>query len=302
MRGFGHSICILHEYIHFIDFVLGRSFSSGSMSASSSAFTQSMPYIFIAFHHFCAHTGPRDKLKFEFPRQESEFAQIKRASQLTAHTLVRHADRKSTPWLKTSKVLAEEVLSPLLRIICPPLRQGNYQLLKAPEKVFLKRLSVAMQDLHVTFVQEKNDTGEYVFVMHPPIDQLIQFTGLKHLKFNTLMNKYPVRQMISHEIELATMRRMKATSDARLGTENLSQEKESSPSSSQRIDKFAVKATVARDFFGREIIVNDEDMAANAVKKEQNRREVRYVFHEGFSNAVRRCVTMKSLLQVRETI
>jgi chromosome transmission fidelity protein 18 len=69
--------------------------------------------------------------------------------------------------LASEQVLQLEFAPLINRIISPPLRPVNSQVIKPQEKALLNRLVDVMVSLELRFVQEKADDGQLVYRLDP---------------------------------------------------------------------------------------------------------------------------------------
>ncbi|TFY71375.1 hypothetical protein EVG20_g1639 [Dentipellis fragilis] len=79
--------------------------------------------------------------------------------------------------LVSEPVLHLEFAPFLNRIISPPLRPVNSQVIRPEEKALLKRLVDIMVSLELRFVQEKAEDGQLVYRLDPPIDIFVTYDG-----------------------------------------------------------------------------------------------------------------------------
>ncbi len=128
----------------------------------------------------------------------------------------------------------------------------------------------------------------------------MQYKVLQIFQKNLLPSAYAVRQMIAHAVTVELFRQEEAAVERRIGRHLDLQAK---PTSSAAITKetkpnIKVEEKVAKDFFGRVIEVNEEEVAEMDRKKEVALRQIRYVYNEGSSNAVRRPLPVKTLMSM----
>jgi chromosome transmission fidelity protein 18 len=140
-----------------------------------------------------------------------------------------------------------------------------------------------------------------------PLDTLISYSKIK----GTILDsggsapvRYAVRQVLDQEHRKETMKKQSEASQLKYGssfskynTKDGDDDKENSTASKKLRDAPGVR----RDFFGR--IVNEAAPATGKDKTEKRKsdghkteRKVWVTFHEGFSNAVRKPISMNELL------
>lgn len=136
---------------------------------------------------------------------------------------------------------------------------------------------------------------------HRPIDSLVVFSKIKGSSIEasggTVPVRYAVRQVLDQEYRKATMRKQSdSMSAATLGTKGPKNSDEMAAAKAMK------EATVKRDFFGRLVEQptaqpNDPNNADGwAEESSKAGRKVWVTFHEGFSNAVRKPISMGELM------
>jgi chromosome transmission fidelity protein 18 len=108
--------------------------------------------------------------------------------------------------------------------------------------------------------------------------------------------RYAVRQVLDQEYRKATMRKQSDVMSSRLGAKGPRNAEDTAAA------KVIKDAAVKRDFFGRTIVqptpqpndLNNPDAWADESSKAG--RKVWVTFHEGFSNAVRKPISMGELM------
>lgn len=134
-----------------------------------------------------------------------------------------------------------------------------------------------------------------------PIDSLVVFSKIKgstiEASGGTAPVRYAVRQVLDQEYRKATTRKQSdAMSASRLGAKGPRDSDETAAAKAIR------EAAVKRDFFGRLIEqpapqLNDTNSADGWVDESSKAgRKVWVTFHEGFSNAVRKPISMGELM------
>ncbi|KAA1469409.1 hypothetical protein DENSPDRAFT_796002 [Dentipellis sp. KUC8613] len=101
--------------------------------------------------------------------------------------------------LVSEPVLHLEFAPFLNRIISPPLRPVNSQVIRAEEKALLKRLVDIMVSLELRFVQEKAEDGQLVYRLDPPIDIFVTYDGKR--ASDIAVSRYAVRHLVAGEID-----------------------------------------------------------------------------------------------------
>ena len=92
-------------------------------------------------------------------------------------------------------------LAPYLnRIISPPLRPVNSQVIRPAEKALLARLVGVMANLELRFVQEKTEEGQLVYRLDPPIDVFVTYDGRRAA--DIAISRYAVRHLVAAEVRI----------------------------------------------------------------------------------------------------
>ena len=127
----------------------------------------------------------------------------------TAHQEIADTLRKSLPLGIKEAFLGANVvaeLAPILmRIISPDLKPVNQQLIKGEDRSVLKNLVRVMLDLGLSFVQDKNEDGQIIFKLDPPLDVFVHYDGKKATDIPAA--RYNLRLLISQAMEAESVRR-----------------------------------------------------------------------------------------------
>ena len=92
-------------------------------------------------------------------------------------------------------------LAPYLnRIISPPLRPVNSQVIRPAERALLARLVGVMANLELRFVQEKTEEGQLVYRLDPPIDVFVTYDGRRAA--DIAISRYAVRHLVAAEVRI----------------------------------------------------------------------------------------------------
>ncbi|TBU35498.1 P-loop containing nucleoside triphosphate hydrolase protein [Dichomitus squalens] len=266
-----------------------------------------MPYPLVAFYPLFQDRGAP---KVERPKADWEhYTQTKTNEEIyksLARCLRTAAARCGGDWRHlASDTLMQLELAPYLnRIVSPPLRPVNSQVIRPAEKAVLARLVSVMANLELRFVQEKTEEGQLVYRLDPPIDVFVTYDGKRAA--DIAVSRYAVRHLVAAEIDAQVIARQaegieknKAGKSAFFG--GASKDKASADDAQplakkpRQDDKPAEK--IAVDFFGRPIVSKDKPESAsgkNAPKEKVYR--VAYKFKEGNSAAVRKPVKVSAWL------
>ncbi|KAM5538065.1 hypothetical protein V8D89_008262 [Ganoderma adspersum] len=194
-------------------------------------------------------------------------------------------------------------LAPYLnRIISPPLRPVNSQVIRPAEKALLARLVGVMANLELRFVQEKTEEGQLVYRLDPPVDVFVTYDGRRAA--DIAVSRYAVRHLVAAEIDAQVIARQAEGHEKSKGGKsaffggaskgNTSTDDGQPVAKRQRQeDKLAEKAAV--DFFGRPIVAKDKPESTAGGPKVKPYR-VAYKFNEGNSAAVKKPVKVSAWL------
>ncbi|PIL24416.1 hypothetical protein GSI_14170 [Ganoderma sinense ZZ0214-1] len=194
-------------------------------------------------------------------------------------------------------------LAPYLnRIISPPLRPVNSQVIRPAEKALLARLVGVMANLELRFVQERTEEGQLVYRLDPPIDVFVTYDGRRAA--DIAVSRYAVRHLVAAEIDAQVIARQAEGHEKSKGGKsaffggaskgNASTDDGRPVAKRQRQEeKLAEKAAV--DFFGRPIVAKDKPESATGGPKVKPYR-IAYKFNEGNSAAVRKPVKVSAWL------
>lgn len=196
--------------------------------------------------------------------------------------------------------------------------KGTASVRKTSEQALVQRSVNAMSASGIRFdrVRLSHDdspswgANEWVYRMEPPLDLLGTFeTGGKNFGDAGGKTRYAVRQVLEQEWKREETRRAEEARLARFGVSNLTGTKTAHPSTTKpksardlNIDSDGKKVT--RDFFGRIVVVPDGETAADKAKREarangkgKQNLGVWITFNEGYSNAVRKPITLAEFMK-----
>ncbi|KAJ5647516.1 hypothetical protein N7490_003888 [Penicillium lividum] len=178
---------------------------------------------------------------------------------------------------------------------------------KESERVLVQSAVRVMGGMGVTFEQvrvenEGGSHGGWAYRMEPPVDSLVTFSNTQGTSMATSNGnapvRYAVRQALNQEYLKETLRKQSdvLSASAKSARAALKSAAEQQGDAAQRIREGLVK----RDFFGRVIQENTESKESGGPNHmdegSKAGRKVWVTFHEGFSNAVRKPISMGELL------
>ncbi|KDQ61061.1 hypothetical protein JAAARDRAFT_67462 [Jaapia argillacea MUCL 33604] len=303
---------------------------SGSMrSEREYALMPYLSYTLIPFYHLFQERGAP---KVERPKADWEHFQQTRTNEEIYQSLGRclrtGCSRRAGSFrhLLSDQILQLEFAPYINRIISPPLRPVNSQVIKPEERVVLSRLVSIMVSLDLRFIQEKAEDGQLVYRLEPPIDVFVTYDGKRAA--DIAVSRYAVRHVVATELEAQSIahqaeatervqshtRRSKASDDLEddrdadhdeeTGGRLTRSSQPSGPSLKRptRLDKDKVDIAdmPPTDFFGRLITAPHTSASTKSntgPDHMQNKKyRVSYRFNEGNSAAVRKPVKVSSFL------
>eukprot|EP00117_Sycon_ciliatum_P023729 scpid35668/ scgid20094/ Chromosome transmission fidelity protein 18 homolog len=286
------------------------------------SFMRYLPFLPVVYHLLFA-TPNYPKLKY--PHASSDNLQKLTQSQQVFSSLL----SETLPQIRQHFSLRQavlDILPPLLEIVAPLLRPVNTQLYNSKERQQLLALISNMISYNVTYRQERQQDGQYQFVMDPNAEVLVRYPGLPQKK----QISYSGKQLIAREIELEKMRRLEqgitgtvpgADTNGKPADEPATRAVSPRPGSAAapapavpaksaaQVAKDARKkeieakkkllknkpVKVALDFFGRPIPAKTTSSGSGGNSADGG-STLWFKFHEGFSNAVRKPIKIQDLL------
>ncbi|KAJ3550684.1 hypothetical protein NM688_g5019 [Phlebia brevispora] len=221
--------------------------------------------------------------------------------------------------LASEDVLRLEVAPMINRIISPPLRPVNSQVIRPEERTVLERLVDIMVSLELRFMQEKSEDGQLVYRLEPPVDVFVTYDGKRAP--DLAVSRYAVRHLVAAEIDARLVNRQAEALEKSKGgarsffskkrnTVEVAEEEAVAPGDgkllagesergvfkrARRDDK--VEEKVPTDFFGRPIVPKKGNRKPSSSRKvPMKRAAVIYRFNEGNSAAVRKPVKVAAFL------
>ncbi|KAH8106885.1 P-loop containing nucleoside triphosphate hydrolase protein [Cristinia sonorae] len=291
---------------------------SGQMWAEREyASMQYLPYMLVGFYPLFQERGAP---KMERPKVDWEQYTLTKTNEEIYKSLARGlrvaCTRHGGAYRHfTSDTILQLEFAPFInRIISPPLRPVNKQVIKADEKALLSRLVDIMVSLELRFIQDKSEDGQLMYRLDPPIDVFVTYDGKRASDIS--VSRYAVRHLVASEIDAKFIHRdaeftekSKATNPkkrsffnankndaAANGGDGMLMAKDADVPIAKRAKKdVAIEDKVAVDFFGRPIVhtASSKPVSSKGAKKEG---VVAYRFREGNSAAVRKPVKVSSFL------
>ncbi|EZA52142.1 Chromosome transmission fidelity protein 18-like protein [Ooceraea biroi] len=273
-----------------------------------------MPYTNFGFIAWHLHLARAQKAKLSYPTVVSEVTQ-RSAKNTGIVTAIRRVCGRDAFTLTT------DIAGFLPDLLAPRLRTVPSHLYSSKEKADLARIVDLMLEFGLSFVQEKNPQGGYIYNLDPNI---LEVGALPNCNAHRYL-AYAVQQIIAQELEVERLRRASiltglggsntestANSGKSETTENARKKSVNPETNAKSGKKDAVKALKEvryKDFFGNIITsengnVRKQDKAADRIspkgysvmKSILTKHGTWYKYKEGCNNAVRRNVLMQKLL------
>ncbi|KAF2665013.1 hypothetical protein BT63DRAFT_428958 [Microthyrium microscopicum] len=308
-----------YEWLYFHDFLSSQLFHSQEWELA--------PYLsssILAFHNLFASSMPRHAHDNKFTKDEPDpstpfsgpAAPYLVSESLKANTAAITAlqSNLSLPLARLYRardVIASELLPYTLRLLAPDVKPvvihtstsagarsaPTASVRRADEKERVNRAVECMSATGVRFERSKveddgRNKGGWVYRMEPGLDALGTFASLKSKGEGV---RYAVRQVLEGEWRRRAIKRASSTIGAGLVEGKVLKTKAEEVAEQDARDRKAVK----RDFFGRAFKEptgeEAERQAKVVVLSDVNR--VWVSFHEGYSNAVRRPITVEEFMR-----
>ncbi|KAI9446248.1 P-loop containing nucleoside triphosphate hydrolase protein [Lactarius indigo] len=184
------------RYIKANEWLVAYDVLSGSMRTEREyGVLQYLSYTLVPFFPlFQERGGPR----VERPKADWEWHVKTRTNEEVYKSLAR-AVRTGNARFVCDPVLSLEFAPLLNRIISPPIRPVNSQVIRPEEKALLSRLVNIMVSLELRFVQEKTEDGQPMYRLDPPVDVFVTYDGKRAA--DIAAPRYAVRHLVATEID-----------------------------------------------------------------------------------------------------
>ncbi|QSZ33540.1 hypothetical protein DSL72_005108 [Monilinia vaccinii-corymbosi] len=273
-----------------------------------------------------------ESLPFTGPRADFSAFEMEKLNRSTIQGLQAQLNAKLLRSFKSCEDIAMDLLPYVVRMMSPEVKpivvggsgemRGIASVRKDTEKRMVKRAVDVMSEIGVVFERgrlEGNDTGagkwgasEWVYRMEPPLDTLVTFLTSPSRADATSV-RYAVRQVLDQEYQKNIIVRENAARQARFkagntdggdGEYSFEKAKLGKGKSEKKVLGVGAGNEIKRDFFGRvlaERVLSSrdgntgDDRASGEKGKEE--KKVWVTFHEGFSNAVRKPITISELMR-----
>ncbi|KAG4437563.1 hypothetical protein IFR05_006950 [Cadophora sp. M221] len=267
-----------------------------------------------------------EPLPFSGPRADYEAHEAEKSNRATILELQATLDATLLRSFRSPEDIATDLLPYLVRMLTPEIKpiivggsgdqKGIASVRKEAEKAMVKRSVDVMGSVGVVFERGKlegdfgNRAPQWVYRMEPPLDTLVHFETASTSAGAPPPVRYAVRQVLDQEYQKNIIVRENAARQARYKAGNPDDDVEFSIASKENKGHHALEIVVEakKDFFGREIreqpmplqeIDGNAEPEGRRTKKNDGKddNKVWVSFHEGFSNAVRKPITVEELLR-----
>ncbi|TVY81571.1 Chromosome transmission fidelity protein [Lachnellula suecica] len=262
-------------------------------------------------------------LPFSGPRADYEAFEVEKTNRATMLALQASLNATLLRSFRSPEDIATELLPYLVKMLTPEIKpiivggsgdqKGIASVRKESEKAMVRRAVDTMGTVGVVFERGKlegdftNRATQWVYRMEPPLDTLITYETAPVLASAPAPVRYAVRQVLDQEYQKNIIVRENALRQARYRAGNPNDDVDFSFSENNKESKHQLQERVlgpTKDFFGR--VVKEamplQEIDGNAelerrTKKGQSDNKVWVSYHEGFSNAVRKPITIDELLR-----
>ncbi|BEJ10866.1 hypothetical protein CspHIS471_0102880 [Cutaneotrichosporon sp. HIS471] len=278
------NICRLHDWVGYFDHL--SSHIGENMEFELMAY---LPYAIVPWYsHFAAPSNA--KRPIEWPKADYEAYLVRVGNEEIAESF-KAAITPNLRSLFSSSTTLTELIPLLMRIISPPLKPVNANIVKASERAVLARLVELLIPLGFRFWQDKTEDGQPQMRLEPAIDVFVTYDGKR--AGDILASRFAVRQLVAQamDAEVARRRGQAGDSTATSTAEALAEQYGAAKTGSKV--KEDAPAAASTDFFGRVRVPTtvgksgavDDDADHDAGKAALKFRAV-YRFNEGSSSAL----------------
>lgn len=311
-----------YEWLHFHDSISAKVHSSQEWELS--------PYLsqsVLAFHHLFASAAGKieaaekddedeeveEEHPFSGPRAEFAAFEAQKANRAILNSFHTSFSAPIIRIFRSSESVITDLVPHLVRMLSPDVKpvivraggdnKSTASVRKESERTLVQSAARVMAGMGVTFEKvrvehEGGGHGGWAYRMEPPIDSLVSFSKMPGASSGgNAPVRYAVRQVLDQEYRKETTR--KQSESAVAGKYPIGKNMQSHDAA-----KKAMKdETVKKDFFGRVIQTpspngkgGEEGDQRPVDESSKAGRKVWVTYHEGFSNAVRKPISMGELL------
>ncbi|SZF02140.1 unnamed protein product [Blumeria hordei] len=315
-----------YEWLHFHDLCSSRVFSDQAFEL--------LPYLcqpILACHHLFAspvryrlgNTDPKNWREEEIanptpysgPRADFDAHEAEKSNRAIISALQTGLQAAQVRNFKNPEKIAVEILPYLVKLLIPGVkpviiggsgdRKSTASVRKETEKAMIQRSVGIMEDLGITFQHEKLDDisgigRNWVYRMEPPLDTLTTFETSSSFSTSALLPPlcYAIRQLLGQGYEKNKIERESITRQVRYQALN-SVDASKKSTLIQESPAPILQRNIKKNFFG--VLINDPNPLQEYDRPEDKDKirdqRIWVTFHEGFSNAVRKTLTIEDLMR-----
>lgn len=320
-----------YEWLHFYDscssqVYLNQNFEltpylSQPILACHNLFASSTRHSYSVYNKSSARNKEEENevlIPFTGPRADYDAYEIEKSNRAVLSSLISSFDATSLRNFQNPEKVAIEFLPYLIRMLSPevkPVIVGDFggrkpvgSVRRESEKIMVERTVNIMSNFGITFEQGKLESGvtgnatSLVYRMIPPLDDLVFFETANSCAVSRPA-RYAVRQVLDQEYQKRLAFRansVKSTKERELhGSRNSSQETQQKDS----LVKSLILTDFEKDFFGRIIKKSSSSSKDDSLQGKKSfigqlgDQRAWVTFHEGFSNAVKKPLSIEHLLR-----
>ncbi|KAL9594783.1 MAG: hypothetical protein Q9219_006842 [cf. Caloplaca sp. 3 TL-2023] len=318
------------EWLHFHDSLSARVFSGQEwelnpyLSQSALGFHElfaSMPRrMWAAEQSRMEHEDDQGPTPFLGPRADYEASGTLKENKAVLEAFQSCLATPLSRYFRSDETAVVDLLPYLVRILNPSVKpvivggsgdqKGIVSVRRREERTMLERAVSVMNDVGIAFERSRVEMthgggSNYVYRMEPPIDTLVNFETAATDGVAASSTRYAIRQALDQESQklVVSQRRKRSASSSNHEAVNGSKSSRKDGVSAQ---EKGTASEVKRDFFGR--IVQERPAGTDETEKTGQERcsthpdkesewKVFVSFHEGYSNAVRKPITLHDLMR-----
>ncbi|WVQ93642.1 hypothetical protein IAU59_000718 [Kwoniella sp. CBS 9459] len=297
------NLCKVHDWLGFYDRLSNKVSESQEWELMGY-----MPYAVTAWYSHMAAPANNSK-PTEWPKADYESYQARMANEEIANNLKLLVPPMLRSLFSSNKTLTE-LIPLLMRIISPPLKPVNANIVKPAERAVLDRLVELMIPLGLRFWVERGENGQPMMRLEPPIDVFVHYDGKR--ADDIAASRFAVRQLVAQAMDAEIARRRGAAGadgEGGTGADSFAKAYGLKGNAGMGVKTVEKAEAPATDFFGRlksttsllsvpGIGSPDEASLSPAPPPEPPKKKFKalYKFHEGSSSAVRKNIKMSALM------
>ncbi|TFK76193.1 P-loop containing nucleoside triphosphate hydrolase protein [Pluteus cervinus] len=286
-------------------------FSSAMYSDGDFSLRQYLPYTLVPFHALFHERGGRVERSQDDWEPDTDARQNQKITQtnqeiyqsISRGLRIASARHHGAYRHFVEMPMLQLELAPYInRIISPPIRPINSQVIKAGERALLSRLVSIMAALELRFVQERAEDGQLTYRLDPPVDVFITYDGKRANDIPA--SRYAVRHLVAGEVDNLlfainndVIEKGKRGKHDFSGSTRTDENGDQPPSKRFKADHTDIVDRPPTDFFGRPITTPSAGIRkVSGAKVLEKKFRIAFKYAEGNSAAVRKPVKVSSFL------